>query len=165
MMSRMQVSHSAVYEAPLDDVYAVLTDPAFREFAARRAGVLEVTVDVQQQGDGHAVRLEQVQPVQGVPGFARKFAGETTDVVVAEEWSSPRSATLVVDTPGKPTRVEGSHTLSESGGRTTHKVDGRVTVSVPLIGSKLEKVMGDLFVRGREQESRAVQEWLRGERP
>jgi hypothetical protein len=165
MMSGMQLSHAAVFDAPLDDVYAVLTDPAFREHAARHSGVLEVTVDVQRHGDGHTVRMEQVQPVQGVPGFAKKFAGETTDVVVEEVWSSPRSGTVVVETPGKPTRIEGSYTLVEMGGRTTQKFEGDCKVSVPLIGGKLEKVMGELFVQGREQEAQAAQGWLRGDRP
>ena len=164
MMSAMQVSHSAVYEAPLEDVYAMLTDPAFREYAARHSGVLEVTVDVQQQGDGATVRMEQVQPVQGVPGFAKKFAGDTTDAVVEEVWSSHLTATMVVETPGKPTRIQGSYTLSETDGRTTQKFDGECKVSVPLIGGKLEKVMTDLFVEGREQEAQAGSTWLRGER-
>jgi uncharacterized protein YndB with AHSA1/START domain len=165
MMSGMQVSHSTVYEAPIAEVYAMLTDPPFREFAARRSGVLEVTVDVQQHGEGHTVRLDQKQPVQGVPSFARKFAGDTTRVVVEEVWSSPHSSTLVIETPGKPTRIEGSYTLVEMGGRTTQKFEGECRISVPLIGGKLEKVMVDLFVEGREQEARAGHEWLAGGRP
>lgn len=164
MMTAMQLSHSAVYDAPLDQVYAMLTDPGFREYAARRSGVLEVSVDVQPHGEGHTVRLEQVQPVQGVPGFAKKFAGETTDVVVEEVWSSPASASLVVETPGKPTRVEGSFTLSEIGGRTTQSFQGTCSINVPLIGGKLEKVMGSLFVEGREAETQAGHSWLSGER-
>lgn len=165
MMSDMLVSHSAVYDAPLDDVYAMLTDPAFREYAARRSGVLEVTVEVEQQGEGHAVRMEQVRPMQGVPAFAQKFAGQTTEVVVEEVWSSPRSSALIVQTPGRPTRIEGSCTLRESDGRTTHELQGVLEVSVPLIGGKLEQVLGDLFVRGREQETQAGKAWLRGDRP
>src|SRR5690349_17267792 len=164
MMTGMQLSHSAVYDAPLDEVYAMLTDPGFREYAARRSGVHEVTVDVQAHGEGHTIRMEQVQPVQGVPGFAKKFAGETTDVVVEEVWSSPASATLVVDTPGKPTRIEGSFTMAEVGGRTTQTFQGTCSVNVPLIGGKLEKVMGSLFVEGREAETQAGRSWLGGER-
>lgn len=164
MMAAMQLSHSAVYDAPLAQVHAMLTDPGFREYAALRSGVLEVTVDVRQHGKGHTVRMEQVQPVQGVPGFAKKFAGETTDVVVEEVWSSPASATLAVDTPGKPTRIDGSFTLMETGGRTTQKFEGRCSVTVPLIGGKLEKVMGSLFMEGREAETQAGRAWLGGER-
>ncbi len=160
MMAGMQLSHAAVYDAPLTEVYAMLTDPEFRELAALRSGVLEVSVDVTAQGEGHAVHMDQLQPVQGVPGFAKKFAGETTKVVIEEVWSSPHSAALVIETPGKPTRIEGSYTLAEIGGRTTQTFEGSCKVSVPLIGAKLEKVMGELFVAGREQESQAGQSWL-----
>jgi uncharacterized protein YndB with AHSA1/START domain len=165
MMTAMKLSHTAVYDAPLDEVYAMLTDPAFREHAARSSGVLEVSVDVQPHGEGHTVRMEQVQPVRGVPSFATKFAGDTTEAVVEEVWSSPRSSTLVVQTPGKPTRIEGSYTLQEHDGRTTQSFQGECKVSVPLIGGKLEKVMGDLFVQGREDEAQAGHAWLRGGRP
>ncbi len=165
MMADMHLSHSAVYDAPPEQVYAMLTDPAFREFAAKRSGVLEVSVEIQAQGEGHTVRMDQVQPVRGVPGFAKKFAGNTTQAVVSEVWSSPRSAALVVETPGKPTRLEGSYTLVEIGGRTTQSFEGTCKVSVPMLGGKLEKVMGDLFVEAREQEAQAGQAWLAGERP
>ena len=165
MMTGMQLSHAAVYDAPLSEVYAMLTDPAFRELAARRSGVLEVSVDVTQHGEGHTVHMDQLQPVQGVPGFAKKFAGETTKAVVEEVWSSPHSAALVIETPGKPTRIEGSYTLSELGGRTTQSFQGGCKVSVPMIGGKLEKVLGELFVRGREHEAQAGQAWLAGDRP
>ena len=108
--------------------------------------------------------MDQLQPVQGVPGFAKKFAGETTKAVVEEVWSSPHSAALVIETPGKPTRIEGSYTLAELGGRTTQSFQGSCKVSVPMIGGKLEKVLGELFVQGREHEAQAGQAWLAGER-
>jgi uncharacterized protein YndB with AHSA1/START domain len=165
MMAAMQLTHAAVYDAPLDQVFAMLTDPGFREYAAQRSGVLEVTVDVQPHGEGRTVRMDQVQPLQGVPAVAKKFAGDTTRAVVEEVWSSPASSTLVVETPGKPTRIEGSYTLVEMGGRTTQKFEGTCTVSVPLIGKKLEQVMGDLFVQARDAEATAGREWLQGTRP
>jgi hypothetical protein len=163
-MRSMKLSHTTTYDAPLDEVYAMLTDPAFRERAARASGVLEVKVDVTAQGDGAQVRMEQVQPVQGVPSFATKFAGETTQAKVVETWTSRSSSDLEITTPGKPTRITGGYRLSEIGGRTTQQFEGECKVSVPLIGGKLEKVMGDLFVEGREKEAAAGVAWLKGER-
>ena len=156
----MKLTHTTTYDAPLDAVFAMLTDPAFRERAARASGVLEVTVDVTAQGDGAQVRMDQVQPVQGVPSFATKFAGETTKAVIVETWTSRSSSELEITTPGKPTRITGAYRLSEIGGRTTQEFEGECKVSVPLIGGKLEKVMGDLFVQGRDQEAAAGREWL-----
>ncbi len=165
MMTIMKLSHSSEYDAPLAEVYAMLVDPDFREHAAKRSGVLEVSVDVQPRGEGHTVHMDQVQPLQGVPSFATKFAGETTRATVEERWADPGSCTLTVETPGKPTRIRGSYTLTEQAGRTVQRFDGECKVSVPLIGGKLEKVMGDLFARARDEEARAGRDWLAGKRP
>ena len=110
-----------------------------------------------------SVLIDQVQPTEGVPGFAKKFAGETTRAVQKEEWSSPAGGTITIETPGKPTSIHGTLALSESGGRTTETLEVEVKVKVPLIGGKLEKLMGDLVAAGMDKEHVAGEAWLRGE--
>ena len=105
-----------------------------------------------------------MQPTEGVPGFARKFAGETTRAVQTEEWSSPAGGTISIETPGKPTSINGTLTLTESGGRTTETLDAEVKVKVPLIGGKLESLMADLVASGMDKEQTAGAAWLQGER-
>jgi carbon monoxide dehydrogenase subunit G len=160
----MKVTHTVTYDAPPDEVYAMLTDPAFREKASQATGVLSVEVTVEPEGDGHVVTLDQVQPTEGVPSFAKKFAGETTHVIAVESWSSPTKAALKVDTPGRPTDLQGAYRLEEFGGKTEQKFDGEIKVKVPILGGKLEKVMADLFVDAREKEHAVGAAWLRGER-
>lgn len=160
----MQVTHTAVYDAPLEEVYAMLTDRGFREYAARATGVVSAEVSVEAVGGGHVVTVDQVQPTEGVPSFARKFAGETTRAVQVETWSSPYDGTLTVQTPGRPTDISGRYVLSGDGGSTTQTFTGEVKVKVPLIKDKLEKVMAQLFVEGRDKERAAGASWLRGER-
>ena len=46
----MKVTHTATYDAPLPEVHAMLTDPAFREYAAARTGVLSTDVTVEAPG-------------------------------------------------------------------------------------------------------------------
>lgn len=160
----MKVSHTATYDAPLSEVYAMLTDPAFRRYAADATGVVSAEVTVEESGGGHVVTIDQVQPTEGVPAFARKFAGETTRAVQVETWPSPEQGTLTVQTPGRPTDVSGSYALSEDGGRTRQTFTGEVKVKVPLIKDKLERLMVQLFVDGRDKEQAAGAAWLRGER-
>jgi hypothetical protein len=162
----MQVTHTAAYAAAPAEVYAMLTDPAFREHAATASGVLEVTVTVTpgSGGHGHVVVLDQVQPTAGLPSFARKFAGETTRAVVTETWDSPASATLTVRTPGRPTDITGAYELVESDGGTLQTFSGEVKVKVPLIKDKLERLMTQIFLDARDKEQAAGAAWLRGER-
>ena len=160
----MKVTHTATYDASPAEVHAMLIDPGFRRYAADATGVLSTDVTVEPSGDGHVVTIDQVQPTDGVPSFARKFAGETTRAVQTEIWSSPTRATLTVQTPGRPTEVSGGYVLSGAGGRTTQSFTGEVKVKVPLIKDRLEKLMAQLFVEGRDKEQAAGAAWLRGDR-
>jgi carbon monoxide dehydrogenase subunit G len=160
----MKVTHTATYDAPLADVYAMLTDPAFRRYAADATGVLSAEVTVEESGAGHVVTIDQVQPTEGVPSFAKKFAGETTRAVQVETWTDSSRATLTVQTPGRPTDISGSYDLVEEDGRTTQTFTGELKVKVPLIKDRLEKLMAQLFVEGREKEQAAGAAWLRGQR-
>lgn len=163
-MTSMRVTHTATYDAPLDRVHAMLVDPEFRRYAADATGVVSAEVTVEESEDGHVVTIDQVQPTEGVPSFARKFAGQTTRAVQVETWTGSSGATLTVQTPGRPTDISGRYELAESGGRTTQTFTGDLTVKVPLIKDRLEKLMAQLFVEGRDKEQAAGAAWLRGER-
>jgi hypothetical protein len=160
----MLLRHEISYDAPLADVFAMLSDPAFRKVSADAMGVISADVVITPNGDGISVRIDQVQPTEGIPGFARKFAGETTRAVQTEEWVSPAGGTITIETPGKPTSIKGTLVLSESGDRTTETLEVEVKVKVPLLGAKLESLMADLVTKGMDKEQVAGAAWLGGRR-
>jgi uncharacterized protein YndB with AHSA1/START domain len=164
MMSAMKIRHEVTYQAGVDEVFAMLTDPAFRRRSCDAMEVVSADIVVERHGDGARVVIDQVQRTQGVPAFARKVAGETTRAIQTEEWADRASATLTVDTPGKPTDIKGRLTLTGDGSTTTETFEGEVKAKVPLIGSKLEALMSDLFRAGMETEHEAGVAWLAGER-
>jgi hypothetical protein len=164
MMRGMLLRHEISYDAPLADVYAMLADPAFRQASADAQGVVSADVSITPRGEGMTVRIDQVQHTAGVPSFARKFAGETTRAIQSEEWGSPTGGTITIETPGKPTSISGTLALAESGGRTTETLEVEVKVKVPLIGGRLEKLMGDLVAAGMDKEHEAGVAWLEGDR-
>jgi uncharacterized protein YndB with AHSA1/START domain len=165
MIPTMKLRHEISYDAPLADVYAMLADPDFRQASATAMGVISADVTITPAGEGMSVHIDQVQPTEGVPGFAKKFAGETTRAVQTEEWSSPSGGTITIETPGKPTSIRGTLALNESGGRTTETLDVEVKVKVPLIGGKLESLMAGLVTAGMDKEQVAGEAWLRGQTP
>jgi hypothetical protein len=164
MMRDMLLRHEISYDAPLADVYAMLSDPAFRQASADAQGVVSADVTITAQGEGMSVKIDQIQHTEGVPGFAKKFAGATTRAVQTEEWTSPAGGTITIETPGKPTSIKGTLALVESGGRTTETLEVEVKVRVPLIGGKLESLMGDLVTKGMDKEHTAGVAWLAGKR-
>jgi hypothetical protein len=160
MMTVMDFHHELRYDAPVEAVHAMLADPRFREQSARAQGVVSVAVTITPAGEEMTVVVDQVQPTAGVPAFARRFAGETTRAIQTEQWSSTTDATIRIETPGKPTSVQGTLALRPDGAGTVETMAARITVKVPLIGGRLESLMADLVARGMDAEHEAGLAWL-----
>ena len=142
----------------------MLSDPDFRRASAAAMRVVSADVSVTPKGEGISVRIDQVQRTEGLPGFATKIVGDTTRAIQTEEWSSPAGGRIDIETPGKPTSVSGTLSLTEAGGRTTETMEVEVKAKVPLIGGKLEKLLADLVVKGMDKEHGAGVAWLSGKR-
>lgn len=158
----MKFEHSVHYDATVAEVYAMLADPAFREKSAASMGVISADVSITPDGEGMRVVIDQVQPTEGVPSFARKFAGETTRAIQTEVWTGPGGGSITIETPGKPSSMSGNLTLTESGAVTTETMTGEVKIKIPLLGSKLEALMVDLIKSGMDAEHEAGVAWLKG---
>lgn len=153
----MKFQHSNTYAAPIDRVRDMLNTPEFREQVATRVGALSCSAAF---GNGKLVVREE-QPVQGVPAFAKKFAGGPTTVIHTEIWDDAgTSATITLETPGKPVTQAGRVTLAEAGGTTTHTYTLEVSASIPLVGGKLEKLVAELTTAGLVTEGQVGAEWL-----
>lgn len=135
----------------------MLLNPAFWDSVAQATGAIGSTTTL----DGTTTRTEEDQAVAGVPSFAKKFVGETTRAIKTLAWSGD-TAKFVVETPGKPTSLSGTATLSSSGSSTTLRYDLDVKASVPLIGGKLEKLVAELTTDGFGKEQSAGTAWLAG---
>lgn len=156
----MLLTHSVRYDAPVGDVYAMLTDPAFREKAATAQGVTSVDVAV----DGQTVTIEMQQPNTDLPGFARKIVGDTSRVIQAEEWNGTDSADFSITIPGTPGSISGIRILKSDGDGTLDTFDGTATAKIPLVGGKLERLIGNKLITGWDVEHGVGTTWLAGER-
>lgn len=158
-MSR-RVRHELTYDAPLADVAAMLADPAFRKEVCAYQRVLRSEVSVAEIAGGTRVRIDQVQAVDGIPSFAAKFVGDEIHIVQTETWPSLERGDIEVTIPGKPAEMTGTATLAESGGITTETVELTVKVGIPLVGGKIEGLIGDLLVKALKAENVVGREWL-----
>jgi len=151
-----RVVKDLTYDAPLEDVAAMLTDPAFRELVLERMHVVRGSVTVE---DG-VVTLEQVQSSSGLPSFATKLVGHEIEIVQVESWRTTEHADVEITIPGKPGEMAGTATLVESDGRTTERVDLEVTVRLPFVGGKVEGLVADMLGKALDTEHRTGVEWL-----
>lgn len=152
--------HTMTYDAPLIEVAAMLSDPAFREQVCRNQRATSFAVEIEGNVDAKAVRIEMQQPTDRVPAFAKKFVGATTTIVQTETWSAPSSATVVVGIPGKPGEMKGTAQLVEADGVTTETVDLEIKVKIPLVAGKIEELLAKLLGSALRAEERTGKEWL-----
>ncbi|WGY00547.1 MULTISPECIES: DUF2505 domain-containing protein [unclassified Nocardioides] len=160
----MRYSRELAYDAPPEEVFAMLADPAFREKVGAAQDVVSIDVTLTPAGAGFTLVSDQVQNTAGLPAIAKKIAGDTTQAVVRESWNDATSGTIEITAPGKPTRATGTIRLSAAGGGTSYVQDLDVVVKVPLIAGKLEKLMADNIDAGLTTEHAVGVAWLKGER-
>jgi len=151
-----RVHKELTYDAPLDEVAAMLTDPAFRERVLERMQVLRGHATV----EGGVVTIDQVHPATGLPSFATKLVGDEIHIVQVESWRTPDHADVEVTIPGKPGEMRGTAALVESGGRTTEQIDLQVTVRLPLVGGRIEGLVADMLGKALDKEHETGTRWL-----
>lgn len=155
-----RISHELTYDAPLAAVAAMLGDPAFREEVCDRQHVLRRTVTVTLAGAGKEVVVDQVQPADGIPSFAKKLVGDEINIVQREIWTDAERGDVFVTIPGKPGDMTGTVRLEERDGRTVETVKLEIKVGIPLVGGKVEGLIGDLLLKALAKENEVGRDYL-----
>ena len=156
----MKFRHELRYDAPPAQVFEMLADPAFRQQVAEAMDVISADVELARAGSGFTLTVDQMQRTDDLPGFARTFAGDSTQAIQRETWSDAHGGDLTIEAPGKPTSIAGTIRLEPTGAGTTEVVELEIKVKVPLVGGKLEKLMAEKVRAGMDTEYQVGQTWL-----
>lgn len=142
----MRFLKELTFEGTPEQVYELLTDQGFREQVAAGAGEGgSHSVSVTEGPDGRRSRVESRQPTTDFPAAARKVVGDTMTILQEEHWTSPTEARMDVTIPGKPGSVRGTFRLEPRGETTVQVVDAEIKVGVPIVGGKVEKLIGQIM--------------------
>jgi hypothetical protein len=153
------------YPAPAADVLAMLLDPAFREAVCASQEATDHSVSVSASEPPATVEVRQRQDTTGVPGVARKVVGDSVETIQREDWESAERARFELTIPGKPGHLRGRIDLVDNGdGTSTERFDAEVKVNVPLVGGKLEGLIGKVLGSALKRERQTGLRWLEGER-
>lgn len=158
-MSR-QLVHDLTYDAPAEQVTAMLADPSFREEVCDYIRAVRRSVVIEPVGDGIQVHIDQWLPTSGVPSFAKKFVGEETNIVQREIWTTPVLGDITVTIPGKPGDMTGTARIAEAHGVTTETVSMTIKVGIPLVGGKLEQLISGLLLKSLQAENKVGRDYL-----
>ena len=148
---KMKVTHH--FDADVETVYALMSDPDFCMRKYADAGATDIQIDSDRRDDGPKLVSRRKVTVD-LPGFAKRVMQPTNTVVQTDEWSAAaRSCRYSVEVQGVPSRIDGTVTLTEEGGGTRQEVQAEVKVSIPLLGGKLEKFAVDNGVKALDHEA------------
>src|SRR4029079_1476001 len=139
----MPFSGDQTYDAAVDDVIALFTDPDVVRARYEAAGDRDIEIlECGPQGDGFVIRTSRTVDVD-LPGFARKVLKPTNTMIQVDTWSArdldgARDGDFAIEVKGAPVKVAGEMRIEPTAdGATRHTVDGKLEVKVPLIGGKI----------------------------
>ncbi|WP_432557992.1 DUF2505 domain-containing protein [Granulicoccus sp. GXG6511] len=150
----MEINTSLVFPADPATVFGMMTDPDFLTEVAKEAGSLDQTIRV----NGLTTTSERTL---AAPDAAKKFTGDTIRIVEERVWSEAqpdgaRTASLNLTSPGQPISMPGSVSLTPQGDSTRIDIVGDLTVKIPLVGKKLEKMAAPAVEDGIRAEQRVA---------
>ena len=153
------------FPGTVDEVRTMMVDPAFRNEVSIRAGGQPSDSTLTETPDGLLSVNESRPSLDDLPPVARPFIGDDFVIHQEELWTAPDRATMTVRVPGKPGKMDGTITLAPApDGGTLQTTEAEITVSVPLIGGKVEVLMGKILGNLLKTQGGIGADWLAGKR-
>jgi hypothetical protein len=166
-MSR-QLDYRSTSPHPADQVYAKMVDPDFlrarlKQLGGPGAALLEHAAD----GNGARYRLRHGLDAKDMPSVVRRVMPGDITIERSERWTREDGVyrgEVQVAIPGTPASAEGGMRLRDlsDGGSELH-VRADVTVQVPLVGGKIESIVGEQVQKLLAAESAFTRQWLAGD--
>lgn len=150
-------------QAP-DVVFAAQSDPEYVVWKHENMAAFDVSAQVAEDGAHVIVRSERKLPA-AIPSAARRFVGESITVQEVHTWthSEPdgtRHGTVTATFGGAPMEVYGTLQLLPVGMGSQLGVVIHAKAHVPLVGGKLEQIVGEQFMRAMRKESQIAPRWF-----
>ncbi|MDO9378627.1 MAG: DUF2505 domain-containing protein [Nocardioidaceae bacterium] len=161
----MKIEETVTYPgATPEAVFALISDPSFRDEVCTTMGATRHDVDVTSQGGAATITIARTLPAD-LPDMLKKMVGDTVSVDQVEHWDAPdasgdRTGRVAVDIKGQPASMKGATTLAARGDDTVLTVVGDVTVKIPFIGKKVEPEVAKAIVQALRLECREANKKL-----
>jgi hypothetical protein len=152
------------FEVAPDVVFAAQSDPQYVAWKHERMASFDVSADASEDGAGWTIRSSRKLPAQ-LPSAAKRFVGEHIQVDEVHRWGHPevdgtRRGTVTASFGGAPMSVDGTLVLRPEGVGSVLDVVIHSKAAVPLVGGKLEAIVGEQFMRALRKEQEIAHEWF-----
>lgn len=130
------------YSAPVDKVFALLTDPKWLEARCLALGELSASIKAKKAGKGVAIGMKR-RVKRELPALVAKVIPPEADLVFEESWGpdedGTRSGTLSMTAVGQPITMTAEFELAPAGKGSVYRITHVCKCSVPLIGGTVAK--------------------------
>ncbi|MFC0115232.1 DUF2505 domain-containing protein [Kibdelosporangium aridum] len=159
MPSRME--HRARFAAPADSVYAAVVDPAFLTDRLEALGGNNASVvDRTESAQATTFRVRQGLAAEHLPSAVRTLLKGDLVVDRTETWRPDKTGSVKASVQGVPGEINGTTRLSDVDGGTEWVTSLEVKVSIPLVGGKIEKSIGEQVLKLLANEAAFTEKWL-----
>ena len=130
------------YSAPVDKVFALLTDPKWLEARCLALGELSASVKAKKAGKGVALTMKR-RVKRELPGLVAKVIPPEADLVFEGTWGAEedgtRSGALSMTAAGQPITMTAEFELAPAGKGSVYRITHVCKCSVPLVGGAVAK--------------------------
>ena len=161
----MKIEETWTYDAPADEVFEMLLDPAFQEAKCAATGALSQSVSVTDQGPVQVIETHREMATEGLPENVARIVGKTLQIIEIQRWSQPgqdgsRTADIDVSLGGLPINFVGHIALTPQGDTTKMHVLGDLRARIPLVGKKVETASAPAISGGVQIEAQTGRDYL-----
>ena len=147
-----------------DVVFAAQCDPHYVVWKHEHMAAFDVSADVEEDGSHVIVSSSRKLPAQ-IPSAARRFVGESIQIDEVHTWShadvdGSRHGSVKASFGGAPMEVYGTIELHPDGDGSVIKVVIHAKAHVPMVGGKIENIVGEQFMRALRKEQQISPQWF-----
>lgn len=162
------LEHRSTFPAPAAIVYSTLVDKAFLTERLRTIGGKGAALLAHSRAGSDVLAAATFRMRQGVdasrlPGAVRSILNGDLVVEREERWAPEGehyAATSQVTISGVPGEIRGRSRITAQGSGSALVTTAQVKVNIPLIGGRLEKVVGDQVGKLLAAEAEFAEKWL-----
>lgn len=152
------------FDVAPDVVFAAQCDAHYVVWKHEHMAAFDVSAEVEEDGSGVTIRSSRKLPAE-IPSAARRFVGQHILVEEVHVWSHPdvngvRHGKVTATFGGAPMSVDGTLELRPEGDGAVVDVVIHSKAHVPLVGGKLEQLVGDQFMRALRKEQQIAPQWF-----
>jgi uncharacterized protein YndB with AHSA1/START domain len=137
------------FNAPVDKVFALLTDPKWLEARCLAMGELSASCKTKKTAGAATVTMKR-RVRRELNAIVSKVLNPESDIELVEQWSADkdgRRGSLALQLVGKPISVTGEFELVPEGKGCVYRIQHHAKVQVPFIGGVVAK-----FVIGQTEQ-------------